>query len=72
MSKGLPVVLGEVDALVEAAAGYDGVVFVKPGDAGSLRQGLLELPRLVGRSYRDPHSWARNVEKLSALLERLV
>jgi hypothetical protein len=57
-----------VGGLVEAASEYKGVRFVRPGDVADLRQALLELPTMGGRTYSDPHSWDRSVEGLEGLL----
>jgi glycosyltransferase involved in cell wall biosynthesis len=68
MSQGLPVAVTKVGGLVEAASDYGGTRFVEPGDVADLRQALLELPAMAGRSYSDPHSWVRSVERIEELL----
>jgi glycosyltransferase involved in cell wall biosynthesis len=68
MSRGLPVAVTMVGGLVEAAGEYEGVRFVRPGDVADLRQALLDLPGMAGRTYADPHSWGRSVERLDGLV----
>lgn len=68
MSHGLPVAVTAVGGLAEAAREYQGVRFVRPGDVEDLRQAILDLPALATRSYPDPHSWARSVERLEQLI----
>lgn len=71
MSCGLPVVTTSVGGLVEATAGYTGVVLVPPGDPGALAEGIRTALPLVGQAHEDPHSWSRNAERYAALLDRI-
>ena len=69
MSFGLPVAVSGVGGLKEAAAGYEGATFVQPGNVDDLRRALLALPAMTGRTYSDPHSWARSAALLAELFQ---
>jgi glycosyltransferase involved in cell wall biosynthesis len=71
MSSGLPVVVTAVGGLVEAAAGYEGALFVPAGDPAALTDALRRLPALVGRRYPDPGSWDRTVEAYTRLFREI-
>jgi glycosyltransferase involved in cell wall biosynthesis len=58
MSYGLPVVVTSVGGLPEAADGYDGAVFVPPGDPGMLKAGLKTAIQMSGQRFTDPRDWA--------------
>jgi glycosyltransferase involved in cell wall biosynthesis len=64
MSCGLPVVVTSVGGLPEAASGYDGAVFVPPGDQALLKEGLMRATQLVGQKFADPRNWHETVEAL--------
>jgi glycosyltransferase involved in cell wall biosynthesis len=64
MSCGLPVVVTSVGGLPEAASGYDGAVFVPPGDLALLKEGLLRATQLAGQKFADPRNWHETVEAL--------
>ena len=64
MNWGLPVVVTRVGGLPEAAAGYQGAVFVAPGDDNELREGIRQAVRLAGRRFEDPRDWADSVAAL--------
>ena len=64
MSWGLPVVVTSVGGLPEAADGYEGAVFVPPGDLALLKDGLMRATQLAGRKFADPRSWHDTVEAL--------
>lgn len=71
MSAGLPVVVTAVGGLVEAVKDYPGALLVPPRDLTALQDALLELLKLRGHRYADPHSWARTVEAYRSLIEYL-
>jgi glycosyltransferase involved in cell wall biosynthesis len=64
MSQGLPVVLTSVGGLPEAAADYEGAIFVAPGDPRSLRSGIIRAERIVGQRFTDPHDWNPVIEAI--------
>ena len=61
MNWGLPVVVSGVGGLPEAAAGYQGAVFVAPGDDAELKEAIFRAVRLAGRRFADPRDWADSV-----------
>jgi glycosyltransferase involved in cell wall biosynthesis len=61
MNWGLPVVVTRVGGLPEAAAGYEGAVFVNPGDDNELREGIRQAVRLAGQRFKDPRDWDDSV-----------
>lgn len=67
MSNGLPVVVTSVGGLREAAAGYEGAVLCQPGNPTDLLAAIRRARHLVGRTYRDDHSWSSNVEAILEL-----
>jgi glycosyltransferase involved in cell wall biosynthesis len=71
MSKGLPVVVTRVGGLVEAVADYAGAVLVPPANPLALRDALLHVRGLRGKTFADPHSWQRSVERYDELFERM-
>lgn len=64
MSYGLPVVVTSVGGLPEAADGYEGAIFVPPGDPTLLKAAIEEAARMVGRRFHDPRDWAETVDAL--------
>ena len=66
MSCGLPVVVASTGGLPEAARGYQGAVFVPPGDQAGLKAGIMQAIQLAGRSFRDPRSWDETVGAILA------
>ncbi|HXD55929.1 MAG TPA: glycosyltransferase [Solirubrobacteraceae bacterium] len=68
MDAGLPVVLGDVGGLREAAEGYTGAVLVAPADPPALCTGLREAIALMGTSHPDPTSWRENARAVLELL----
>jgi glycosyltransferase involved in cell wall biosynthesis len=64
MSWGLPVVVTRVGGLPEAAAGYDGAIWVPPGDERALAAAIRNARQLVGRRFADPRSWAESIDAL--------
>jgi glycosyltransferase involved in cell wall biosynthesis len=71
MSSGLPLVVTAVGGLPAAVADYKGAVLVPPHDAVALRDGIRQLPGLLGRSYDDPHSWDRTATRYGKLMEQI-
>ena len=71
MSCGLPVVVTSVGGLTEAVAGYDGAILVLPGDPTALRIALLQVAKLRGIRYTDPHSWEHTVIRYHALFDAI-
>lgn len=66
MSHGLPVVVSRVGGLPEAADGYDGAVFIEPGDPDMLKSGIMTAVRMVGRRFADPRDWRETVKAIDA------
>jgi glycosyltransferase involved in cell wall biosynthesis len=64
MSWGLPVVVTSVGGLPEAADGYDGAIFVPPGDPVMLKAAIQKAARMVGRRFPDPRDWAETIDAL--------
>ena len=64
MSFGLPVVVTTVGGLPEAADGYEGAIFVPPGDPTMLKVAINEAARMAGRRFHDPRNWADTVDAL--------
>ena len=71
MSLGLPIVVTDVPALVEAAAGYEGCLFVPVHDVERLRDALLAIAELRGTRYLDPTSWDETVSRYELLFSRM-
>ena len=71
MSAGLPTVVTSVGGLVEAAADYEGVTFVPPGDVPALTAALARLAGQRGRRFADPHSWDTTVAAYQQIITRL-
>lgn len=64
MSFGLPVVVTAVGGLPEAADGYEGAIFVPPGDPTMLKVAIKEAARMAGRRFHDPRHWADTIDAL--------
>lgn len=71
MSSGLPVVVTRVGGLIEAVARYDGAILIPPEDTVALQSALLEVVKLRGRRYTDPHSWEHTALRYRALFDAL-
>ncbi len=71
MSCGLPVVVTSVGGLIEAMAGYDGAILVPPEDPPALQSAFLQIAKLRGRRYTDPHSWENTAARYQALFDAL-
>jgi glycosyltransferase involved in cell wall biosynthesis len=74
MSWGLPIIVSEVGGLVEAATGYDGVIFVPPRDPAALGRAFHRAAELGsgGRRFSDPHSWENTVSLYEDLVSRVL
>jgi glycosyltransferase involved in cell wall biosynthesis len=71
MSCGLPVVVTRVGGLIEAVAGYDGAILVPPDDPTALQSGLLQVAKLRGKRYTNPHSWEHTAGCYHALFDAI-
>lgn len=71
MSYGLPVVVTRVGGLTEVVVGYDGAILVSPEDTGALQRALIEVAKLRGRRYIDPHSWENTALRYRGLFDAL-
>jgi glycosyltransferase involved in cell wall biosynthesis len=71
MSCGLPVVVTPVGGMIEALAGYDGAILVPPRDPAALQSALLQVAKLRGKRYTDPHSWEHTVAGYQRLFDAL-
>jgi glycosyltransferase involved in cell wall biosynthesis len=71
MALGLRVVITDIPALVDAATGYEGCVFVPVRDVGRLRDALSTVAERRGVRYRDPSSWEESVRRYEKLFTRL-
>jgi len=68
---GLPVVLGDVGGLREAAAAYPGAVLVPAADPRALCVALRESIAMRGRRFEDAGSWRESADGVLALLDVL-
>src|SRR5271167_3838470 len=66
MNWGLPIVVTRVGGLPEAADGYDGAIFVEPGDPATLRSGIMAAVRVAGQRFADPGDWGETVKAIRA------
>ncbi len=71
MSCGLPIVVTSVGGLIEAVAGYEGVILVPPGNAVALQGKLVEVAKLCGKRFNDPHTWKKTAASYHALFKTL-
>lgn len=71
MSWGIPVVVTRVGGLSEAVDAYEGAVLVPPEDVAALQSGLLQVAKLRGKRYANPHSWEYAAECCHALFEAI-
>lgn len=71
MALGLPIVITEIAALVDAADGYSGCIFVPARDVDKLCDALLEVADRRGVRYDDPNSWDETVRRYERLIRRL-
>lgn len=72
MSHGLPIVVTQVGGLGEAVADYDGVILVPPKDPAALQCALLQVVKLCGKRFTDPHSWEHTVTGYQTLFEAVL
>lgn len=66
---GRTIVCSRLDTLVEATAGYPGIVYARPGDPEDLARAITDARSLVGVRHPNPHSWEHNVTAYLDLLE---
>jgi glycosyltransferase involved in cell wall biosynthesis len=71
MGCGLRVIVSRVGGLVEAADGYDGAIFVEPGDVDDLRDALLRAESLRGQRFACKGSWQRSADEIAELLSSI-
>lgn len=71
MSYGLPVVVTSVGGLIEAVAGYSGALLVPPEDPAALQEALVQVAKLRGQRFADPHSWEHTVVGYQSLFATL-
>lgn len=71
MSWGLPIVVTRVGGLIEAVDAYEGAILVPPEDAAALQSGLLQVAKLRGKRYTNPHSWEHAAERYHALFDAI-
>jgi glycosyltransferase involved in cell wall biosynthesis len=71
MSHGLPLIVTRVGGLVEASSGYEGAFLVPPQDSVALTQAILEVAKVQGQRYQDPHSWDRTVSLYDNLFNQI-
>lgn len=57
MSWGLPIVVTRAGGLIEAVDAYEGAILVPPEDLTALQSGLLQVAKLHGKRFANPHSW---------------
>jgi glycosyltransferase involved in cell wall biosynthesis len=67
MNHGLPIVVSRVGGLPEAADGYEGAIFVEPGDSAMLKSGIMTAARMAGRRFSDPRDWSETVKAICAV-----
>ena len=73
MAAGLPVVATRVGGLVEATAGYPGVVLVDPSSPAALAQGVRQAAELVGRSFEGAvTTWADTARSYTELFDGIL
>jgi len=64
MSWGLPVVTTSVGGLPEAASGYNGAIFVPPGDPAMLKAAIKRAAQMRGQRFADPRNWGETVDAI--------
>jgi len=71
MSWGLPIVVTRVGGLIEAVDAYEGAILVSPEDPAALQSGLLQVAKLRGKRYANPHSWEHAAGCYRALFDTI-
>jgi glycosyltransferase involved in cell wall biosynthesis len=71
MPYGLPIVTTDVGGNVEAAAGYEGILFVPPADPKALAVALSRVPQMSGKKFEHRLSWERSAERYEDLFLQL-
>jgi glycosyltransferase involved in cell wall biosynthesis len=69
MSWGLPVIVTNVGGLPEAARGYDGAIFIPPGDEQALKTAIQHAAKLIGQKFADPRNWTESVKGVLAVAD---
>lgn len=64
MSWGLPVVITSVGGLPESAGGYNGAIFVPPGDPAMLKSAIKRAGQMRGQRFTDPRTWGETVSAI--------
>ena len=72
IGNGLPVIVTSVGGLVEAAAKYQGAIFVPPKNPEAIRGALPALGRLAGTRYETTTTWAVTAQLYGELIDRLL
>jgi glycosyltransferase involved in cell wall biosynthesis len=72
MSYGLPVVVTSVGGLIEAVGSYDGAILVPPANPAALQSGLLQVTKLHGKRFTNPHSWEQSARCYHALFDAIL
>lgn len=71
MSWGLPVVVTRVGGLFEAVDAYEGTILVPPEDPTALQSALLQVAKLRGKRFANPHSWERYAGRYHELFDTI-
>jgi len=61
MNWGLPVIVTRVGGLPEAAADYDGAIFIPPDDERALKMAIQQSIQLAGQRFKDPRTWSESI-----------
>lgn len=68
---GLPVVTTNLPSLVDAVAGYRGVLFAEPCDVESLTNAMGDSITMVGTVFEDPNSWETTVARYQVMFDSI-
>jgi glycosyltransferase involved in cell wall biosynthesis len=71
MSWGLPIVVTRVGGLIEAVDAYEGAIVIPPEDPNALLDGLLQVAKLRGQRFANPHSWEHAAERYHDLFDTI-
>jgi glycosyltransferase involved in cell wall biosynthesis len=71
MNCGLPVVVTRVGCMIEDVAGYDGAILVPPDNPTALQSGLLQVGKLHGKRFTNPHSWDHVARRYEAIFDAI-
>jgi len=53
-----------VGGLPEAASGYNGAIFVPPGDPAMLKAAIKRAAQMRGQRFADPRNWGETVDAI--------